>query len=118
MKGFKLIFGAFVFAVMLCALTLSCKKKNETPNGNKLFTYTDITTEHTEIIQGNVTNVTAHVSGEVTYQWACSSGDLFGSGKSILFGAGSCCTGEHIVTCTVKDKNNNTESKSVTINVK
>jgi len=95
----------------------SCKKKEDSPKNTKLFTFNSLISDSYEIKQGNVTRVTANVTGDVTYVWTCSSGDLFGSGNSILFGAGSCCTGDHKVTCEVSDKNQNKESKEVTIKV-
>lgn len=105
-----------IFSIFIL-FSLSCKKKEEEPKNTKLFTYNSLVSDSYEIKQGNVTRVTANVTGEVTYAWTCSSGELFGSGNSILFGAGSCCTGDHKVTCEVSDKNGNKESKEVTIKV-
>jgi hypothetical protein len=94
-------------------LILSCKKKEPEKSGEKLFTYNSLTSDKDTLKQGNVTNIRANVTGsDVTYIWECSSGDIFGSGSVILFGAGTCCMGNHTITCTVKDKNSNTESKS------
>jgi hypothetical protein len=103
-----------------CAIfLLACKKEtNKEPVSTKQFTFVSLVADAYEIKQGNVTRITANVNGEVTYHWTCSSGDLFGSGNSILFGAGSCCTGDHQVNCEVKDKNNNKETKSVNVFVK
>ncbi|MFO0357678.1 MAG: hypothetical protein ACK50A_12070 [Sphingobacteriaceae bacterium] len=104
--------------VISCIMVISCKKEDKSTNeSRKLFTYNSIASDNTVIKQGNVTRITANITGEGSFYWTCSSGELFGSGNSIVFGAGSCCTGDHTVTCTVKDKNNNSEAKSVTINV-
>lgn len=109
---------SILYLPILLLILFSCKKetKNE-PTNTKLFTFVSLTADSYEIKQGNVTRITATVNGEVTYNWTCSSGDLFGSGNSILFGAGSCCTGDHKINCEVKDKNNNKETKSVNIMV-
>ncbi len=107
-----------IISILLFVFLLSCKKNDtKTNDSKKLFTYNSIVSDNTVIKQGNVTRITANISGEGSFYWTCSSGELFGSGNSIVFGAGSCCTGDHTVTCTVKDKNNNSEAKSVTINV-
>jgi hypothetical protein len=96
-----------------------CKKKTDNPDNTvKAYTFDNLKVDHDSIAQGNVTNITANVSGDaVTFSWSASAGDIFNSGKTILFGASTCCTGNHIITCTVKDKNNNTESKSVNVKV-
>lgn len=73
--------------------------------------------DHDSIAKGNVTNVHAQVSGDVSYSWSASAGDIFNSGNTILFGASTCCTGNHTITCKVTDKNNNSESKSVVVEV-
>jgi hypothetical protein len=113
MKNYTILILLFGFGFFL-----SCKKEDKSTNEtNKLFTYNSIVSDNTLIKQGNVTRITANITGEGSFYWTCSSGELFGSGNSIVFGAGSCCTGDHTVTCTVKDKNNNSEAKSVTINV-
>jgi len=109
-----------LFCLMLTFfVSSSCKKEDKQPKNTttKLFTFNSLESEHNEINQGNVTRITAKVTGEATYEWTCSSGDLFGSGNSILFGAGSCCKGDHYIYCNVKDKNNNSESKSILIKV-
>ncbi len=101
-------------------ILLSCKKKSPTqPTGaDKLFTFKELKSDHDTIQQGNVTNIKASISGDGSYKWSSSAGDLFGSGSLVLFGASTCCTGNHEVTCTVTDKNNNSESKTINIYVK
>lgn len=112
MKNFLIISLILIFSI-----SVSCKKKAPTISTEKTFTYNGIKADHDSIAQGNVTNITASVTGDVTYAWAASAGDIFSSGKTILFGASTCCTGNHTITCTVKDKNNNSESKSVIVKV-
>jgi len=109
------------FAITTIALSLffiSCKKeKAPEPNTEKLFTYNSLTSDVTTLKQGDVTNIKANISGTASYAWSSSAGDLMGTGGTILFGAGSCCTGGHTVTCTVSDTHGNSEAKSVVINV-
>jgi hypothetical protein len=105
-----------LFSLILVTVFFSCKKK-DTNSGAKLFTFNGITADHDTILKGNVTNIKANVSGPVTYSWAASAGDIFGSGATITFGASTCCTGKHTITCTAIDANNNKDSKAITIQV-
>ncbi|MBA3664612.1 MAG: hypothetical protein H0W61_10435 [Bacteroidetes bacterium] len=99
-------------------MMLSCKKKDtKKPSTAPEFTYTSLTTDASVLKQGDVTNIKATVNGSVSYAWSITAGSLFGNGSSVVFAAGSCCTGNHTVTCTVTDSNNNSESKAVVINV-
>jgi hypothetical protein len=111
--------SVIVFVVLTSIFFISCKKKDTKSNSSeKTFTFDNIKVDHDSIAQGNVTNITANISGgTVTYAWSASAGDIFNSGKTILFGASTCCTGNHTITCTVKDSNNNSESKSVVVKV-
>jgi hypothetical protein len=107
-----------IFLLMLSIAFFSCKKKKATPpSDEKQFVFNSLKSDVSTLKQGDVTNIKADVTGSVTYAWACSSGDIFGNGNVILFGAGSCCTGGHTITCTVTDEHKNSESKSVEINV-
>ena len=113
-KGLFILF-AFV------AVIYSCQKAT-TPASNdtaKQFTYSSLTTDHDTIKQGNVTNIRANVSGTASsYAWSVNSGDIFGSGNIVLFGAATCCTGNHTITCKVSDSRSNSESKTVIVYVK
>lgn len=104
--------------ILLVCVILSCKKKEpKKPSTDPQFTFVSLTADATTLKQGDVTNIKANVTGTVTYAWSITAGDVFGSGNNVLFAAGSCCTGNHTVTCKVTDSNNNSDSKSVVINV-
>lgn len=103
--------------VVISVIVFSCKKKDTRSSGEKTFTFNSLRSDHDSIAKGNVTNIRASVSGNVTYAWSASAGDIFNSGSTILFGASTCCTGNHTITCKVTDQNNNSESKSVVVEV-
>lgn len=111
--------SVFIFMAISVLFSFSCKKKNQnSSNGNeKLFTFNSLKSDKDTIKQGNVTNIRASFAGEGTLSWSATAGDVFGSGGVILFGASTCCTGGHTITCTIKDKNNNSESKAVSVYV-
>ncbi|MBI3519873.1 MAG: hypothetical protein HY062_11015 [Bacteroidetes bacterium] len=107
-----------IFILIISVFFVSCKKKEQKTSNDKVYTFNSLKVDHDSIAQGNVTNITADVSGDaVTYSWSASAGDIFNSGKTILFGASTCCTGNHTITCTVKDKGDHSESKSVVVKV-
>jgi hypothetical protein len=106
----------FIPALVMSCFFLSCKKaKTPVQNNEKLFTYNSLTSDVSILKQGDVTNIKASITGSGTCAWSTSAGDLFGNGGVILFGAGSCCTGNHTITCTVSDTHGNSEAKSVVI---
>jgi len=112
--------SALITLLVFATIFFACKKSSPSSNGSaKLFTYNSLTTDHDTIQKGNVTNIRANVSGSAaTYAWSANAGDIFGNGSVILFGASTCCTGNHTITCKVSDRNNNTESKTVMVFVK
>jgi hypothetical protein len=104
--------------ILIATLTFCHKKKNTSDPNAKQFTFESLTSDASVLKQGDLTNIRAKVDGsDISYSWSASSGDLLGSGNYIAFGAGSCCTGDHTITCKVSDSHNNSESKSVIINV-
>ncbi|HWY11567.1 MAG TPA: hypothetical protein VN026_09585 [Bacteroidia bacterium] len=108
-----------LFVLLLVITGLSCKKKQTDSNSNgKLFTFNSLTKDKDTILQGNVTNIRANITGTGTFAWSSNAGDIFGSGSVVLFGASTCCVGGHTITCIVTDKNHNSETKSISVFVK
>jgi len=113
----------FVFSFILLAFVfVGCNKKNTTPAPQAAdssgFTFNALKADKQEIEQGEVTNVIAEVNGNVSYAWTVSSGNIFGNGRQVLFGAGTCCSGEHTITCTVTDAAKKSESRSIILKVR
>jgi len=113
-------FLPIVFIGVLLSFS-SCNKEEQsssTPNEITLSLSADKTT----IPVGDQAILTATVSGatgNVTYNWSVnSSSTIIGSGPQVrLYASCPSCTGPNKVTCTVKDSENNTVSKFITINV-
>ncbi len=60
------------------------------------------------------TTLTATASGEdITYSWSANEGNIAGSGTQVTFTAPH--TGDFEITCTVKDKYNNSVIKKITL---
>lgn len=112
-------FSSILFFLPSFILLFACKKaENKSTSKDKLFTFNALTSDKDTILKGNVTNLRANVTGSGTFKWSASAGDLFGSGSVILFGASTCCTGNHSITCTVTDSHDNSESKTISVYVK
>lgn len=109
-------------AIFLLALGIvsfwACKKKQkDSAGGEKLFTYNSLIADKDSIAGNSSTNLRANITGEGTFAWTANNGaSILGSGAVVFFAA--CCAGEHVFTCTVTDKNNNSETKSVKVYVK
>jgi hypothetical protein len=103
----------FVFA-LVAIFFYSCKKSS-TSSSERLFTFNSLKADYDSILQGNVTNIRANITGTGNYSWVASAGDVFGSGAVVLFGASTCCVGNHTITCTVTDRNGNSDKKSVVV---
>ena len=104
----------FFISAVIAIMTLACAKKPSS-GGGKTFDYVSLKSDKDTIKQGNVTNVKVNFTGSASIKWSCNAGDLFGTGNNILFGASTCCVGNHSVTCTLSDNNNNSESKTIII---
>ena len=104
-----------VFALMI----ISCKN-DDNDNGNGDGTpliFSELKAESDTIYAGASTTITATATGyKLTYYWSATAGDIFvlGAGK-IEYGTPPCILGVNTVTCTVKDGNNNSETKSIDI---
>ncbi len=112
MKKVVLIVSAIVL------VSISCKKKTKKNEGEKLFTFNSLTVDNDTILKGNITNVKANITGSANYVWSASAGDIFNSGAVVVFGASTCCTGNHNITCKVTDANGNSEEKTISVFVK
>jgi len=122
MKTLKLIFTI----ALLVIFSVGCNKEVTVPaatptntsnsTGTSTITYSSLVASKDTISIGSTTQITATASGNgLSYNWSTNNGDIIGSGSQITYGASGCCGGKNTVTCTVKDANNNQESKSITI---
>ncbi len=130
MKTVKLIFGIALIAIFLTACNKevlepdSGQTNTSTQNGTNTsnstgastITYTTLVASEDTILIGGTTQITSTATGDgLSYNWSTTNGDIIGSGSQITYGASGCCGGSNMVTCSVKDANNNEESKSITI---
>ena len=107
-----------VFVIFVGISFGSCKKKEDpqplSTGTSESFSFTSLTAENPTLIRGGSTKITATATGQnLEYTWSTTIGILSGSGAQTEYYG--CCTGTYEVTCTLKDSNNNSQEKKVTI---
>jgi hypothetical protein len=110
MKQFLLFSGV----VLIMALA-ACHKSSPTPdNSSGSFKFTSLVTKDTVIKINDLTIINATASGEgLTYTWTADFGTFIGSGSTVQWTV--CHADKFTINCTVKDKNNKSDTKNVTI---
>ena len=100
----------------MCALLFifACSKSNSTPSGTSSLKFESLVANDTVIKVNAITTVNAKASGEgLTYTWTASYGTFIGSGAKVQWTV--CHSDRFTITCVVKDKNNNSDSKTISI---
>ncbi len=115
MKNIKI---TLIGAIILFISIYSCKK-DEQNNDNSTFTFTELKAEKDTISPGETTVIIAIAEGEnLNYLWSVTAGDIIGNGYKITYAPSPCTLGEIEVSCTVKNKENQSLSKTISIMVK
>jgi len=105
-------------SVILCNITSCDKKDDNSDNNTEQLEFIDLSAESDTVFINSSTNVTATATGyDLSYNWASTGGIIYGSGAEVLFGTPNCTPGDKIISCSVKDGNNNSETKQITITV-
>ncbi|MCK9421401.1 MAG: hypothetical protein M0Q38_02270 [Bacteroidales bacterium] len=104
--------------VGLCLLlaVAACKKSeiNAPDNSGTTFKFISLVAKDTLIKVNGTTSITANATGEnLTYKWTSDFGTFIGSGKTVQWTV--CHSDIFTINCQVTDKNNQSESKNVTI---
>jgi len=75
-----------------------------------------LTTDKDTVTAGETATITANATGfNLTYAWSATAGSILGSGNKVSYASCSCNAGENIITCTVTDAYNDSDSKGVSI---
>jgi hypothetical protein len=111
MKQFFLFFG-LALLVTFAACSKSSTPGPDTSSGT--FKFSSLSVKDTVIKVNDVTTLTATATGEgLTYTWTADFGTFIGSGNTVQWTV--CHADKFNITCTVKDKNNNSDSKNVVV---
>jgi len=113
----KHFFLSLTTLALLLTMAWACKKDNNNNNNDTTpLVFSELKADNDTIVGGTATNVRATATGSnLTYQWAASAGDILGSGALVQYAAPPCVVGSNQISCTVKDGNNNTQTKTITI---
>ena len=113
LTGMKKLFTLFAMAALV--IVFACGKSSTTPSNNSTsLKFENLVANDTVLKVNGVTSITAQVQGDgLTYTWTASYGTFIGSGAKVQWTV--CHSEKFTITCTVKDKNNKSDSKSVTI---
>lgn len=96
----------------------NCEKEEGETNGDPdaPFNYESLETERDTISPGEIVTITAVATGyNLQYHWSASAGDILGSGYQVNYATSPCHAGINEITCEVKDGNNHSETKSISI---
>ena len=110
------------FAGLLLVLlsVASCEKdnSNEGTDRNDVgpLVFYSLVAEKDTLTARETTKITALATGfNLTFGWSATSGSILGSGNEVTYAACTCHSGTNIITCTVTDGYNASDSKEVSI---
>lgn len=92
--------------------------QDDSCGGEPLIFYSLTAAEDT-IEAGAYVDVVAVAEGcRLSYHWSVTSGSILGSGAEVIYAASPCSVGDNIITCTVKDGNEQSETKTLRVVVR
>lgn len=104
----------FILIIGFILIMISCKKSEVPTNSGTQFKFISLIAKDTIIKINGITSITANAQGDgLTYQWTANYGTFIGSGSTVQWTV--CHADKFIITCKVKDQNNNSDTKNVTI---
>ena len=105
----------FLLVLLVCKF-ISCEKEKEPEDTGQPLIFSSLMAEKDTIEAGESTKITATASGyKLTYNWTASAGDILGKGEEVIYAASPCTAGKNLISCSVKDGNNNSEKKEIYI---
>jgi hypothetical protein len=102
--------------LILLLFLSSCENNNDPGDPSQPLIFSSLDAERDTILPGETTKITAVASGyRITYNWSASAGDILNSGAEVIYAASPCQAGRNSITCTVKDGNEQSETKEIFI---
>ena len=109
----------FFLGLILIVAFGACSKKAATPdNSTGPFKFVSLAASDTVISVNDATTLFATATGDgLTYTWTCDFGTFIpnGSGGNSSIGWTVCHADNFTIHCTIKDRNNNSETKDIII---
>lgn len=115
-KAIYLVTGFTGMNLMLLLLLGSCENNNDPGDPSQPLIFSSLHAERDTISPGETTKITAVASGyRIMYNWSASAGDILNPGAEVIYAASPCQAGRNRITCTVKDGNEQSETKETYI---
>jgi hypothetical protein len=93
---------------------ISCHKDDDHGDPSRQLIFSSLQAEKDTILSGEATKISAVASGyKIEFFWSATSGDILGSGAQVLYAASPCHAGKNKIECTVKDGNDQSETKEI-----
>ncbi len=109
----------FITAVLSVIILFIAGCEKEQPCQGEPLIFTSLTVSPDTIDTGEYADVQAVASGcRLDYHWSVTKGSILGTGAEVTFAASPCAIGENTITCTIKDGNDQSETKTVRIVVR
>jgi hypothetical protein len=106
-----------VFLIIFLFLS-GCSKDENGAGGDadQPLVFKSLVAEKDTLAPGQSTKITATATGyQISYTWAATAGDLLGNGDSVTYATSPCHIGKNKITCTIRDKKNETQTKEIYI---
>jgi hypothetical protein len=114
MAGMKPLISLFLLALLLGSCIKDINEGLEDPDEPLVFS--SLAAEKDTIVTGESTKITAIATGyKITFHWSATAGDILGMGNQIVYAASPCQAGTNKISCTVRDGNNDSQSKEIFI---
>jgi hypothetical protein len=104
------------FGLAILFSLVSCNKEDHSGDPSIPLVFSSLQAEKDTIASGESTKITATASGyNITFNWSATAGDILGSGAQVIYAASPCQAGRNMITCMVKDGNDNSDTKEIFI---
>ena len=108
------VFTSFCLITLVIFAACSKSETPSDPGAGSNFKFSSLVAADTVIKVNDITSITASAVGDgLSYKWTPSYGTIIGSGAKVQWTV--CHQAAFVITCTVTDQNNNTDSKQVVV---
>ncbi len=108
-----------ILILLLLVLVLSaCDKGKDQEEPEQPLNFASLVAAKYTLKAGETTNIKAIATGSsLIYYWSATQGDILGSGSEVIYAPSICQIGKNKITCKITNGKNQSESKTIEINV-
>ncbi|MBN2520324.1 MAG: hypothetical protein JXB17_07470 [Bacteroidales bacterium] len=106
-----------IYLILIFIAFMACNKGNEGQGDpEQKLDFKSLTAEKDTISPGESTQIKAVATGyKLTYYWSATAGNILDTGATVNYAASPCQAGTNQITCEIKDGNNESKSKTISI---